>query len=75
MIVDGTDQFVGSDRQRATTAIATAAAQAKGNITIGLEQASSNGNSVKVKISVDGSTGPETPRPIAAGHYEDDFND
>ena len=54
MIVDGTDQFVGSDRQRATAAIASAAAQAKGNITIDLEQGSSNGNSVKVKISVDG---------------------
>jgi len=54
MIVDGTDQFVGSDGQKATAAIANAAAQAKGNITIDLDQGSSNGNSVKVKISVDG---------------------
>ena len=54
MIVDGTEQFVGSDRQKAIAAIANAAAKAKGTIAIKLAPDSKDGNSVVGKISVDG---------------------
>src|SRR5271167_2275510 len=46
MIVDGTEQFVGSDRQKAIAAIANAAAQAKGNVAIDLQPDSSKNNLV-----------------------------
>lgn len=54
MIVDGTEQFVGSDRQKAIAAIANAAAQAKGTIAINLVPDSKEGGSVACKISVNG---------------------
>ena len=54
MIVDGTEQFVGSDRQKAIAAIVNSAAQPKGTIAINLMPDSKDESSVACKISVDG---------------------
>ena len=54
MIVDGTEQFVGSDRQKAIAAITNAASQAKGTIAIEQTPDFKDGSSVACKISVDG---------------------
>jgi hypothetical protein len=54
MIVDGTEQFIGSDGRKARAAIADSAAQAKGAIAIELRQDSKDAGSVACKISVDG---------------------
>lgn len=53
MIVDGTQQFVGSDRNKAVAAITTAAAQSKGNLAIALSRNATEDRTLDCKVSID----------------------
>lgn len=54
MIVDGSEEFVGSDRGRARAAVSRAAANTKGKISLDLMPVSKETNSVECRISVAG---------------------
>jgi len=52
MVVDGMEQFVGSDKQHAIDAIIKSAAQSKGSIAISVRHDPTNGNSLTCEISI-----------------------
>jgi hypothetical protein len=52
MIVDGTDEFVGSDRAKAREAITRAAAAAKGTISLDVTPVAKDAKSVNCRISI-----------------------
>lgn len=54
MVVDGREEFVGSDRKRAEAAIRTAAARAKGQVLITLAKRDHAQDALACKIAIDG---------------------
>jgi hypothetical protein len=54
MIVDGREEFVGSDRRRAVAAIRRASVQAKGHVIIGIAPDARENGALACKVSVEG---------------------